>query len=62
MQIHLFRLKCDEAPEEPATASTENVLKVECHISSQTGFMHSGIKEVGGTLRLIFRFIPDLDL
>jgi len=38
-------LRCDEAPEEPATVSTENVLKVECHISIQTNFMHSGIKE-----------------
>jgi len=38
-------LKCDEAPDEPATTSTENVLKVQCHISMQTNFMHSGIKE-----------------
>ena len=52
VQIDTPRLKCDEAPEEPATVSTENVLKVECHISIQTNFMHSGIKEVGGTFRL----------
>jgi len=62
VQIDLFRLKCDEAPEEPATASTENVLKVECHISTQTSFMHSGIKEVGGTSLNVFHFIPDRDL
>ena len=48
----LFRLRCDEAPEEPATVSTENALKVECHISIQTNFMHSGIKEVGEMFRL----------
>ena len=51
-QTDLFRLRCDEAPEEPATVSTENALKVECHISIQTNFMHSGIKEVGGRFSL----------
>jgi len=36
-------LRCDEAPDEMATTSTENVLKIECNISGTTNFMHSGI-------------------
>ncbi|KAJ3504728.1 hypothetical protein NLJ89_g7782 [Agrocybe chaxingu] len=36
-------LKCDEAPEEPATISSEPVLKVECNITISTNFMFSGI-------------------
>ncbi|CAA7262071.1 unnamed protein product [Cyclocybe aegerita] len=36
-------LKCDEAPEEPATISSEPVLKVECNITITTNFMLSGI-------------------
>jgi ubiquitin carboxyl-terminal hydrolase 14 len=55
-------LKCDEAPEEPATVSTENVLKVGCHISMQTNFMHSGIKEVSGAFGLAFISFPNHDL
>lgn len=47
IQTDPFRLKCDEAPEEPATVSTEDTLKVGCHISAQTNFMYLGIKEVG---------------
>ncbi|KAF9790391.1 hypothetical protein BJ322DRAFT_385416 [Thelephora terrestris] len=38
-------LKCDEAPDEPATVSTEEALKVGCHISMRTNFMQPGIKE-----------------
>ncbi|KIM41807.1 hypothetical protein M413DRAFT_445024 [Hebeloma cylindrosporum] len=36
-------LRCDEAPEEPVTVSTEQVLKIECNISITTNFMLSGI-------------------
>ncbi|KDQ55955.1 hypothetical protein JAAARDRAFT_36745 [Jaapia argillacea MUCL 33604] len=36
-------LTCDEAPEEPATTSSEKVLKVECNISINTNFMLRGI-------------------
>ncbi|KAF8999843.1 hypothetical protein BDQ17DRAFT_1391450 [Cyathus striatus] len=36
-------LTCDEAPEEPATYTTEQVLKVECNISNTTNYMLPGI-------------------
>ena len=39
-------LTCDEAPEEPATVSTEQVLKIECNISITTNFMLTGIMNV----------------
>jgi hypothetical protein len=51
VKINPFRLTCDEAPDEPATVSTEDTLKVGCHISMQTNFMGSGIKEVGKRFR-----------
>ncbi|KAA1474156.1 cysteine proteinase [Dentipellis sp. KUC8613] len=38
-------LKCDEAPDEPATVSTENVLKLECNINATTNYMASGIMD-----------------
>ncbi|KZP33186.1 cysteine proteinase [Athelia psychrophila] len=38
-------LKCDEAPEEPATTRTETVSKVECNISASTNFMLSGLMD-----------------
>jgi len=38
-------LRCDEAPEETPTISTESVLKIECNISIQTSFMQNGIKD-----------------
>ncbi|KAG6812904.1 hypothetical protein H0H92_015456 [Tricholoma furcatifolium] len=37
------KLTCDEAPEEPASVTTENVLKVECNINITTNYMHTGI-------------------
>ena len=40
------RLSSPEAPDEPPTVSEENVLKVECNITSTTNFMLSGIMEV----------------
>ncbi|KAF8900164.1 hypothetical protein CPB84DRAFT_1779499 [Gymnopilus junonius] len=36
-------LTCDEASEEPATVSSEQVLKIDCNISINTNFMLSGI-------------------
>ncbi|EDR09383.1 uncharacterized protein LACBIDRAFT_190082 [Laccaria bicolor S238N-H82] len=36
-------LTCDEAPEEPASVSTEQVLKIECNIINTTNFMLTGI-------------------
>lgn len=38
-------LKCDEAENEPATVSTEAVLKIECNISPSTTYMQSGIMD-----------------
>ncbi|KAK7688677.1 hypothetical protein QCA50_008215 [Cerrena zonata] len=38
-------LKCDEAPEEPPTITTEKVLKIECNISITTNYMLSGIMD-----------------
>jgi ubiquitin carboxyl-terminal hydrolase 14 len=40
------RLKCDEAVDEPASVSTQNVLKIECNIGSSTNYMHTGIMGV----------------
>ncbi|KAF8174908.1 ubiquitin carboxyl-terminal hydrolase 6 [Pholiota molesta] len=36
-------LTCDDNPEEPASVSSEQVLKIECNISITTNFMLSGI-------------------
>jgi len=36
-------MKCDEAPEEPSTVSMEKILKLECNITKETNYMHSGI-------------------
>ncbi|EJD05216.1 cysteine proteinase [Fomitiporia mediterranea MF3/22] len=38
-------LKCDEAPEEEPTITSEKVLKLECNISATTNFMHTGIMD-----------------
>ncbi|KZS89404.1 cysteine proteinase [Sistotremastrum niveocremeum HHB9708] len=38
-------LKCDEAPDEPPTVSTEKISQIPCNISVTTNFMHSGIQE-----------------
>ncbi|TCD68576.1 deubiquitinating enzyme [Steccherinum ochraceum] len=38
-------LTCDEAPEEPASVTTEKVLKIECNITINTNYMHSGIMD-----------------
>jgi ubiquitin carboxyl-terminal hydrolase 14 len=42
-------LTCDEAPEEPASVTTEQVLKIECNISITTNFMLTGIMNVRST-------------
>jgi len=36
-------MKCEEAPEEPSTVSTEKILKLECNITKETNYMHTGI-------------------
>ncbi|KAG6866310.1 hypothetical protein C0991_005777 [Blastosporella zonata] len=36
-------LTCDEAPEEPSSVTTENVLKILCNINITTNFMLTGI-------------------
>ena len=41
-----FRLRCDEAPDEPPSVSFEKVLKIECNISITTNYMLQGIKDV----------------
>jgi len=41
-----YRLRCDEAPEEPPVVSTEKILKIECNITSTTNFMLTGIVNV----------------
>ncbi|TFY80689.1 hypothetical protein EWM64_g3328 [Hericium alpestre] len=38
-------LKTEEAPEEPPTVSTEDVLQIECNISGTTNYMSTGIME-----------------
>ncbi|RDX47629.1 cysteine proteinase [Lentinus brumalis] len=38
-------LKCDEAPEEPESVSTEKVLKISCNISNAVNYMQQGILE-----------------
>ncbi|KAI0689726.1 cysteine proteinase [Cerioporus squamosus] len=38
-------LKCDEAPEEPESVSTEKVLKISCNISGAVNYMQQGIME-----------------
>lgn len=42
----LFRLKCDEAPEEVPSITIEKVLKVECNITVSTNYMQNGIMNV----------------
>jgi ubiquitin carboxyl-terminal hydrolase 14 len=44
--LMLARLTCDEAPEEPASISTEQVLKIECNINISTNYMVTGIMNV----------------
>ena len=39
------RLKCDEAPEEEASVSSEKILKVACNITINTNYMHTGIMD-----------------
>src|SRR5438046_10674338 len=36
-------LVCDESPEEHTITTTESFLKLNCHISNTTNFMHDGI-------------------
>ncbi|KAK1228358.1 deubiquitinating enzyme [Marasmius sp. AFHP31] len=36
-------LSSAEAPDEPPTVSTEKIMKIECNITGQTNYMHSGI-------------------
>ena len=43
------RLKCDEAADEPASVSAQNVLKIECNIDSSTNYMHTGIMGVSAS-------------
>ncbi|EIM84385.1 cysteine proteinase [Stereum hirsutum FP-91666 SS1] len=38
-------LKCDEAPDEAPSVTTEDVLKIECNISISTNYMHTGIMD-----------------
>ncbi|EIN05233.1 cysteine proteinase [Punctularia strigosozonata HHB-11173 SS5] len=45
MGVMRRELKCDEAPEEEPTVTTEQILKLECNISITTNFMHSGIMD-----------------
>ena len=45
-RLLLPRLSTPEAPDEPPSVSEENVLKVECNITGNVNFMHSGITEV----------------
>lgn len=51
----IFRLKCDEAPEEPSSVITEKVLKIECNISISTNYMLSGIMDVRAPTVLVKR-------
>lgn len=44
--FHAFRLKCTEAPEEPASIASEKILKVECNITITTNYMQNGILNV----------------
>ncbi len=39
-------MKCEEASEEPSTVSTEKILKLECNITKETNYMHTGILDV----------------
>lgn len=46
MAIQLTKkMSCPEAPEEPASFSTEKVLKLECNITINTNFLMSGIRD-----------------
>lgn len=42
----LYRLTCDEAPEEPKNVKTDKVLKLDCNININTNYMLTGIKDV----------------
>lgn len=37
-------MKCQEAPEEDVSKSTENFLQLSCFISTEVKYMHSGLK------------------
>ena len=50
VELTLLRLKCDEAPDEASTVSFEKILKIECNITINTNFMHTGIMDVGKRL------------
>lgn len=50
-------MTCDEAPEEPASVSTEQVLKIECNITISTNYMLSGIMNVRRIL-YVFVMVP----
>lgn len=39
-------MKCDDAPEEAPSVTTEKVLKIACNISITTNYMHTGILDV----------------
>jgi ubiquitin carboxyl-terminal hydrolase 14 len=41
--LPLFRLTCDEAPDETPTRLTEAVPKLDCNISITTNYLHQGI-------------------
>ena len=55
LMLILRRLKCDEAPEEPPSITSEKVLKIACNITITTNYMHTGIADVSakGTYRII---------
>ncbi|KAJ3487917.1 hypothetical protein NLI96_g3205 [Meripilus lineatus] len=38
-------LKCRDAPEEPPSVTFEKVLKIECNITIQTNYLHSGVMD-----------------
>lgn len=48
-------MKCEEAPEEPATVTTEKILKLECNITKDTNYMHTGILDVCAPVAWVFR-------
>ena len=45
LSLH-YRLKCDEAADEPESVSFEKTLKVSCNISNAVNYMQQGIMEV----------------
>ena len=52
----IYRLRCDEAPDELPVISTEKVLKIECNITINTNFMLTGIMNVRVDVSLDFYF------